>query len=364
MTYHHKIGIDAFPLNGNLTGIGRYVLEICQRFEQYLEGEFFLYTPNSLKISFPSKQYHIRIVGDRFANILSSHVWLKLIVGKAAMRDGINVFWSPRTLLPRCHTGIRTVSTIHDFNYTLYPDSMPKITNLAHRAWFYKDIIRSNKIITNSKATSEKLERLMGIRAAAIARPGVSTVFTPQNQEIVHFYKQKLKIKSPFFLTVATLEPRKNLKTLLQSFITMKKNGLLSDHTLLIVGKKGWRNREELNLINQAERFDVKWLGFVDDKALSALYSGTTALVFPSLYEGFGMPVAEARACGAKILATDIPEIREASGNQGIFISPTIEGLTQGLLEILQSPQLPPTVVANWETSAQVIASQIKHLSH
>ena len=107
--------------------------------------------------------------------------------------------------------------------------------------------------------------------------------------------------------------------------------------------------------IGKARAHGLVLAGYVPDELMPFLYAGADALVFPSLYEGFGMPVLEARACGARVVTTDIPELREAGDEYVIYVQPTLEGVKAGILRAIDSPNPPPAVGRSWKDSAHIL---------
>lgn len=358
------IGIDAVPLSGRITGIGRYVLEICKKLDGQLpRAQFLLYSPMPLGISLPSERWRVRVGGASLARSVSTYGWLKVHVRRKAEGDGVQVFWAPRTILPARSRLFRTVSTVHDLNYKLFPQSMPPITRVAHRLWFEGDVRRADAVVANSTATADRLMAQLRIAATAVARPGVSDSLWSPPREYVVKRLTELGVRAPYFLTVGTVEPRKNLPALLRAFVSLKAQGQLTSYQLLIVGSRGWSDRRLRRHIKSAEMAGVHWTGYVPDTDLAVLYAGAAAFVCPSLYEGFGIPVLEARACGSRILASNLPEIREAGGPQGHYVPPTVEGLRDGLRQILRQPAAQKPVTATWAEAAETLAEQIESLA-
>lgn len=354
-----KIGIDGFPLANRIAGIGRYVLEICRELGPLLpEAEFILYSPEPLATELPPERWRIRVGGKRFP---SSYRWLKTTAARMAEADGIDVFWATRTILPRRSSAFRTLTTVHDLNYQLFPGSMPHVTLWIHRLWFESDVRRADAVVTNSQGTADRLHKLLGVATDAVARPGVRPPFAPQDPQHVDRRLTALGVRQPYHLAVGTLEPRKNLATLIEAFISLKQSGELTDHQLLVAGSQGWRNRHLHTLLNEAVRYGVRWLGFVSDEDLAALYAGSQAFIFPSLYEGFGIPAAEARACGAPIIASDIPELREAAGKDALFVQPTVEALERALLNPPKKPVA--SLTPSWLDAATIMAKQFEALA-
>lgn len=351
-----RIGIDAFPLAGRIAGIGRYVLEVCRALDEVMpEAEFLLYSPRPLVVEVPSARWRVRVEGSRVA---SSYGWLKSSVRAMAKADGAQVFWATRTILPGRTNAFRTVSTVHDLNYQVFPQSMPYATLWAHRLWFARDVRRADAVVTNSRGTADRLRNMIGVETDAVALPGVAVAFSPQATDVVASRLSALRVRKPYFLAVGTVEPRKNLAALVEAFVSLKRSGELPECELLIAGSRGWRGRRLHALLDEVDVYGVRWLGFIPDEDLAALYAGSQAFVFPSLYEGFGIPAAEARACGARIVASDIPELREAGGEAGIYIEPTVSGIREGLRHAVREENLRSleTGFPSWEDAAVMMA--------
>ena len=163
--------------------------------------------------------------------------------------------------------------------------------------------------------------------------------------------------ENPDFLSVATWEPRKNLAALVKAFLDLKRQRALGSHQLVLVGGRGWKDRRLASLVAQAESHGVVPLGYVPDEHLPALYSGATALVFPSLYEGFGMPVLEARACGTRIVGTDIPGTPGSWWSFCDIHTATEDSIRAGLIAAADLGRgLQPSGLWSWEKSANALA--------
>jgi len=130
------------------------------------------------------------------------------------------------------------------------------------------------------------------------------------------------------------MEPRKNLKLLIEVFNVMCAEGKLKDYALVLVGGSGWKELD-LRRVYECNK-KISFLGYVDDGDLPYLYTGADLFTFPSLYEGFGIPVLEARACGTPVVATDILEIREAGGSGNVlYVKPERDSLIKGIEAVI-----------------------------
>ena len=171
-----------------------------------------------------------------------------------------------------------------------------------------------------------------------------------------------MQFDHPYILAVATWEPRKNLELLIKTFLDMKMQGLLGEHKLVLVGGRGWKDQRLADIISGTD--SVIPLGYLPENQLAPLYTGADVFVFPSVYEGFGMPILEARACGTRIVTSDVPELHEAGGNDAIYVQPSLDKIRQGILDALLrekqvhsgDPKLP-----SWEVGASILATALMY---
>ncbi len=160
---------------------------------------------------------------------------------------------------------------------------------------------------------------------------------------------------------MATWDPIKNLDLLVKTFINIKNQGLLPQYKLVLIGGKGWKYKNLVDRIACNERDPIVSRGYVTNEDLPPLYTGAEIFIFPSIYEGFGMPVLEARACGTRVVTTDIPELREAGGSDAIYIKPTQESIQQGILDALKQPppQRSSLDLPTWEESSLALGAAL-----
>jgi glycosyltransferase involved in cell wall biosynthesis len=339
-----RIGIDGRRLGLRPKGIGRYIWELCNGLDEVLpDAQFFLYTPRSLNLPRISNRWSFRVDESPFRR-LPSNLWLVVGAGRLAQRDEVDCFWSGSGLLPLVGVRARTVLTIHDLVHKVAPETMDTRALWATRLFFRLSVANANALVTNSEGTAKRLEEYFGYKVAAIVRPGLSRFFQSKSEYEIQQILADYKVTKPYLLAVATWEPRKGLELLIKAFLNMKAEGLVRDYKLVLVGERGWKYTAIADLVWRNSDAILS-LGFVNDVALAGLYRGAEAFVFPSKYEGFGMPVLEARACGAAVITSDLPELREAGGEAGIYIEPTEEGIRNG---ILAAPKRRPAQGLDW----------------
>jgi len=203
------------------------------------------------------------------------------------------------------------------------------------------------------------------------------TFYPVKKLETIQNIKNKYGIPTDqnYLLSLCTLEPRKNLKLLIAAFkiILPKKN--ISDLCLVLTGSVGWESDElldEIKSINNEFPFKIILTGFIPDEDLAPLYSGAFAFIYPSLYEGFGLPVLEAMKCGTAVISSNTSSLPEVVGEAGILINPQkIEELIVGINTLVKNPKLyrelkeKSIVRANnfsWEESGRIIETEIHKL--
>jgi glycosyltransferase involved in cell wall biosynthesis len=356
-----RIGMDGDALRVPLSGVGHYVFNLARELDGLLpDASFIVYTRlPAAAIALPSSRWQLRTEPVAAFRRLPSFVWLKTRCRSLCLRDGINVFWAGRSLHPRLGATVRTVSTVHDVNHLVVPDTMQFQGRWSGRLFFRGDILAADAVLTNSSGTAERVRKMIGAEVTGVVRPSVASHFhLPPSAGEMEIPKglSHLGVKRPYLLSVATAEPRKNLDVVLRAFIDLKRGGQLSNHQLVLAGPTGWKNEALKQRISEAQNYGLVLAGYVPDELIPSLYAASDALVFPSLYEGFGMPVLEARTCGARVVATDIPELREAGDEHVVYVQPTVDGVKAGITKAVGSPKPPPLVHHTWKEEAQVLA--------
>jgi glycosyltransferase involved in cell wall biosynthesis len=356
MTGKMLIGIDGRPFLGRVAGTGRYVSELCRVLDAALPHARFIVFSN-VPLTLPVENSRWSVVGesDAWARKLSPFKWYVLRAGRLARQCGVDAFWGGANFLPLgLPRRMRAVITLHDVVHRLFPRSLSTTMHqLAYRAFFRPSLRRADVVVCNSHGTSARLREL-GYRAAdLVVPPCASAAFAPQPMQAVMRMRETLGISGAYLLSVSTLEPRKNLDRLVHAYLEMRQGGELGDVSLVLAGQAGWKTSRLSAAIARAGD-SASWIrttGYVPEELLPALYTGSEAVIMPSLYEGFGMPVLEARMCGARVVATDIPEFREAGGDGAIYVPPTVGAIQAGIRTALASERCAPLTTSppRWE---------------
>lgn len=357
-----RVGIDVSRVRRGMTGAGKYAAGVLSALDAAMpEAEFILYAYRDTTIELASPRW--RVVSDKHPlwSRLPVTQWMHWRLGSLIKRDSVDVFWSPNTFIPM---GVRVpcVLSVLDFNHVLVPQTLPPVTRFAHRRWINADIMAAEANVAISHGTSDRMFELLGRRPDAIAFPAVSTRSKACDQALSEHLLRSSGVRSPYLLAVGSRAPRKNLASAVAAMEQLRAGGLFLDYQFVMAGPEAW-NRSGRTV--EYGRDWVKPLGFVSEELLSALYERAEALVFPSLYEGFGMPVLEARAHGCRVVTTDSPELREAGGLDAIYADTSPEGIAKAISAALSMPRPPPvTVEHKWEDAAVVLASVLRRSSY
>lgn len=358
-----KIGIDASRLKAGMTGVGRYTEGILAPLDRELpDATFILYARRECSVVLPSSRWSVRCDLHPLFSRLPTPQWIHYRLASMAKSDGLDVFWAANTLMPR---GLRAfapcVTTVHDLIHLFVPETLPPLTRLGYGRWFDADVRRADKVVVISQGTAERLINRLGRRADGIAFPAVPAL--PLDRGSIAETLLKLGVRRPFLLTVGTRAPRKNLVSAVAAVKLLKARGQLLDYQLVMAGGEAW-NRSNRSVEEDGGADWIRPLGHVSDGTLAALYAAAEAFVFPSLYEGYGMPVIESRALGCRVITTDSPELREAGGTTSTYVVPTPEGIATGLeLALAQPAPAPVELDHGWDDAARVMASAFRSVA-
>jgi glycosyltransferase involved in cell wall biosynthesis len=335
-----KIGIDARPLIGSQTGIARYFHEMLRALARVdRRHEFILYAPRPLAFQPPNNRWRTHI--DQGLWPTSGVVWLQVYGRRLVERDHVDLFWGAHFLLPlRLTRRIPALLTVYDLVPFLLPRTMVVGNYVALRILLPSSLARAQYVITISRTTALDLERKLRIppEKISVIPPGVAPQFGPRGPEETRTRTANTwGIVKPYLLFVGTLEPRKNLVTLLKAYALLPP-AVRKRWILVAAGAEGWKTSSIRAAAEPLEaEGQVRFLGYVPDAELPWLYAGATALVFPSRYEGFGMPVIEAMASGLPVLASDIPVTREVAGDAALFVPPLdAQGWARAMEQVIQ----------------------------
>lgn len=374
-----RVGIDYTAAVRQRAGIGRYTRELVRALLALSSPYRFtlLAAIGGLREALPALP-----PGGRLRTLPLSDDWLARLWHRARLplpveliSGRVDLFYSPDFVLPPTLPGVRTLLTVHDLSFLRYPDHfVPRLVDYLSRA-VPRAIARADRVLADSQATRADLIERLGAPAekVEVLYSGVDRRFCPTEEP---GERERLRARygldgRPYVLTVGTLQPRKNHVRLIRAFARLRPAELPPGMRLLIAGGRGWLYEDVLaEVARHAGRVEV--LGFVEDEDLPALYRGASLFVFPSFYEGFGLPVLEALACGVPVVCSNASSLPEVAGDAALLVPPEDEeGWAEGMLRALTDEPLRQGIVARglrqatgftWERAARQLLAAFDRL--
>jgi glycosyltransferase involved in cell wall biosynthesis len=354
-----RIGIDYTAAVRQRAGIGRYTRNLVGALAQLdAANEYVLFAASGARHAGDSsrwpRNFHLRRipVSDRWLQVLWQR--LRLPVRVQLVTGRLDLFHSPDFVLPPVGR-IPALVTVHDLSFLRFPECfVPGFAGYL-RAAVSRAVTRADHVIADSASTRADLIDLMGVDESrvTVVYPGVEPRFRPvlDHGKLTRVQKE-YALPARFVLGLGTLQPRKNFVALIEAFRRLLcadgTSGSQQDLHLVLAGEKGWLFDEILQAARTPDLQNrVQFVGFVKDTDLPALYSLASVFAFPSLYEGFGLPVLEAMACGVPVVAADNSSLPEAVGEAGLLVSARdIDGLAGALGALLADSSLRARLIA------------------
>jgi glycosyltransferase involved in cell wall biosynthesis len=324
-----RIGIDITALPANPVGAGTYTIELVRALiELGPQHQWVIFAqPNGKELlampSHPAVQWVIVAEKTPFLRLLWEQTVFPFLVKRARINVLHSLHYTRPIFLP-----CASVVTFHDMTFFLFPELHTFFKRIFFPAAIRLSARLANALIAVSESTRKDAIRLLNIPEHKIhtAPNGVSSVFRPiPDQESRQICKNKYNLPDRFILFVGTIEPRKNLPVLLKAYQHLVKNSPTPQQRpvppLVIAGKMGWMYNEVLQQINHLELEEkVILTGYISSRDLPIVYNLAEVFVYPSIYEGFGLPTLEAMACGTPVITTNVSAMADYVGEAGILV--------------------------------------------
>jgi glycosyltransferase involved in cell wall biosynthesis len=365
-----RIGIDYTPAHEQGGGIGRYVRQLVAALAHLDEAnEYRLFVAGASASALPpAPGSNFRWAAVPLSPRNFARLWhrLHLPLPVELLTGRVDLFHATDFVLPPLLASTRSLLTVHDLSFVRVPEAAsPRLKAYLDRV-VPRSVHRADHVLADSQATKDDLVALYGVppHKITVLLSGVDSRFKPiDDPKALANVRQKYALpERPYILSVGTVQPRKNYGRLIEALARLRAAGRSID--LVIVGGRGWLEDPIYATIQQAGVNDyVHFTGFADDEDLPALYSAAACVAIPSLYEGFGLPVLEAMACGTPVVTSNLSSLPEVAGDAALTIAPTdLDALTSALERLLDDESLRTTLSARglervksftWERAAR-----------
>lgn len=335
-----KIVIDLTSLADNFSGIERYAACLAREMIKNEKNEYILLFKKEVHPFFKEKHPHVKrvILPDCHKLLFNQYRLPHEIRKHKADWYLFLAFPVPVFLFQK-----NMVSTIHDICCWDCPETMNGMSKWYFQISHKIALRKCRNIITISKFSEDRIKQKLHVPHSRIWRIycGVDEKFLqyrPGNYDLTQI-KTKYQLPEQYLLSLSTLEPRKNIRLLVEAYTELTLSGQI-DIPLVLAGRKGWKMDALLTDIDEKAADRIYFTGFIDDEDLPAVYGCAKLFVFPSMYEGFGIPPLEAMACGARVLSSDAASLPEVLGDSAVyFASQDKVDLKKQLLRMLEKSE-------------------------
>ena len=336
MNKKYKVLIDSISLLSSLTGIGKYTNEIAKHLENYKDLDVsYFYGYYSRKRIDTTQNQEIKSL----KTFITDRPLLKKIARKLFLLPSkfftpkYDLYWQPNFIPLDNIRASKIVTTVHDFSFYIHPEWHPQERLDYFNKYFFKNVKRSDWIITGSHFSKSEIVEYLKFpeEKITVIYHGVDkSLYKVYDENVLSVTKDKLGLSNDFLLFVGSIEPRKNLLNLLKAYHLLSAD-TKDKYPLVLVGFKGWENSEVMQEIEK-EKDHVRYLGYLSDEELAHVYNLASLFIYPSLYEGFGIPPLEAMACGTAVISSNTASLPEACGDAAQYIDPNnYEDITKNI---------------------------------
>lgn len=347
-----RIGIDATALPPNLSGAGKYIFQLILNLSKIdTENEYFIFTNSRIFFS-KIKNPNFRFQEFNFTSRLKRILWEQNSLPKFTKELKLDILHSPHYTFPLKKLSCKKVVTIHDLTFFLFPTLHLKSKRIFFQKFTELATKKADKILTVSENTKKDLVRFFPKSASKTVSTslGIGEHFKIGSKNLEFLKKNDLS--ENYLLCVGTIEPRKNVETLLLAYKNLLEQKKIYEK-LVLVGQFGWKYEKVKSLLKEPLLTkNVKHFGFVNETDLVKFYQNAKAVIYPSIYEGFGFPPLEALACGKPVFSGNNSAIEENVRDLALLLDcGKVAEVENGIIEILQNE--------NWKQIAEDSAERI-----
>lgn len=322
-----KIAIDATIIRKENTGTGFYIINLINGLAKIKDGnDYYIFMNNELSkefFNFENNNFHI--INKNFKNRIFRVIWQFFLFPFELKKLKVRVLHSPNYITPLFKLGFKVIVTIHDLTFYLFPEKFTVTKRLLFKYMLPLFIKISDKIIAVSNNTKKDILKFFKISESKVIVTFESypEYYTYNNDSNDQNILTKYGIGSKYLLFVGMIEPRKNILSILKSFKEIDSDLELD---LVIAGKKGWYYKEIELYLEKLLRIGIKnkiiFTGYVSEPELKYLYQNAFIFIYPSIYEGFGIPPLQAMACKVPVITSNLSSLPEVVGDAAIMVNP------------------------------------------
>jgi len=333
-----RIGLDARGCEASGTGFATYVNELSSFLEKEESIDLTKFMNRTTWVNDFSVGSEASSIKQMGVPLLSTNplllkldflLWPLIMLPIAAARSNLELIHCPHYFAP-CWSSCPLVVTILDLTVYDYPEAYTDLMRLLMKIFIPRAVKSAAKVIAISHSTKRSIIDRFGMSDDTIdvVHLASSAKFQPLDSTtkslVVQRARARYGIAGEYLLFVGTIEPGKNLPFLIEVFSKLKRAKRFADLKLVIVGKRGWKYEPVFETLNRLEmQKSVIFCGLVPDSDLIALYNGASVFVYPSIHEGFGIPLLEAMACGVPVVSSNTSSMPEVVGSAGLLLAPT-----------------------------------------
>ena len=330
-----RIAVDIRALVGPPSGIGYFTISMLQELTNLGQAE---YVGMAHRPAAPEAQAALEIEMESHPGPFGVW-WQQIQLPRRLARGDLDLLWSPITVLP-ARLRVPGVVTVHDLTVLSHPHTHRAKVRWSVIPFLARTVRQATTITAISKATADDLIARFPDAAAKIeiVHNGIDSIFVPGSDDAKVRTRSELGCPDGYILYAGTLEPRKNVDRLLSAWESLN---LARRLPIVLVGPYGWRSENLLTRIDSLSDQGVVYKGRVDRSELVRLVQSATVFAYPSLYEGFGLPPAEAMACGVPTVVSNCSSLPEIVGDSGIQVDPDdVASIADGIDRVLNDPAL------------------------
>lgn len=376
-----RIFVEGTPLFGKRTGVGQYTKRLLEKVAETDKSN----TYTVFGFLFLGKPLHAPInkslVSYRLIRYMPGRVYNKILKANIPMPVDLLMTTKPDVVLfpnfvrwPLAF-GEKSLIVIYDLSYVSHGQHAQDANRRYLTKFVPKSIKKASAIITISENSKREIMEEYGVGEdrITIINPAIDhQEYRPRTSEEAATVRKKFNLDKPYILYTGTLEPRKNIVGILEAYAALPEE-IRSAYSLVLAGGKGWQDQEIKAKLAELSHLDVRQTGYVADEDLPPLYTAASVFVYPTHYEGFGMPPLEAMACGTPVITSNNSSLPEVVGDAGVMIdADDTAALTANIKKVLSDPQLVETLRQNgfrqaakfnWEESAKRLKVLIEQVA-